>query len=66
MVIKTMTLQGNLIQASIGEAINPSSIFGKAINPNHIVQRQSIEALFLSKAINPNHIVARQSGEALS
>jgi len=37
MVIETMTFQGNLIQTSIEEAINPISISSKAINHGPIV-----------------------------
>ena len=45
MVIKIMTFQGNLIQASIEEAINPSTILGKAINQGPIVGKAIIRAL---------------------
>jgi hypothetical protein len=52
MVIKTMTLQGNLIKASIEEAINPSSILGKAINRGSILEQSNKSKSYCGKAIN--------------
>ena len=52
MVIETMTFQGNLIQASIGEAINPGSIMGKAIYRGSIFEKSNQSKTYCGKAIN--------------
>ena len=52
MVIKIMTLKGNLIQASIKEAINPSTILGKAINRGSILEQSNKSKSYSGKAIN--------------
>ena len=36
-MIQIMMFQGNIFQASIGEAINPGAILGEAINPISIL-----------------------------
>jgi hexokinase len=53
MVIKTMTFQGNLIQASIEEAINQRSILGTAINRGSILEKSNKSKTYCGKAINP-------------
>jgi hypothetical protein len=52
MVIKIMTFQGNLIQASIEEAIKPSTILGKAINQGPIVGKAIIRVTILKQFNN--------------
>ena len=52
MVIETMTFQGNLIQAFIEEAINPSSILGRAINRGSILEQSNKPKSYSGKAIN--------------
>jgi hypothetical protein len=52
MVIETMTFQGNLIEASIETAINPSSILGKAISRGAILEQGNKPKYYYGKAIN--------------
>jgi hypothetical protein len=59
MVIEAMTHQGNLIQASIEEAINPSSILGTAINRGSILEQSNKSKSYCSKAINQGFIVGK-------
>jgi hypothetical protein len=59
MVIETMTHQGNLIQASIEEAINPSSILGTAINRGSILEQSNKSKSYCGKAINRISIVGK-------
>jgi hypothetical protein len=54
-----MTFQGNLIQASIEEAINPSSILGKAINRGSILEQSNKYKSYCGKAINQGSIVGK-------
>ncbi len=48
-----MTHQGNLIQASIEEAINPRPITSKAINRGSILGQINKSKSYCGKAINP-------------
>jgi hypothetical protein len=68
MVIETMMIHGNLIQSSIEEALNPStilckaidrgSIYGKAIN--QVILRQGNKARsYFCRAINRGPIVVK-------
>ena len=57
MVIETMTFQSNLIQASIEESINPSSILGKAINRGAILEQGNKPKYYYGKAISPCSII---------
>ncbi len=57
MVIETMTFQGNLIQASIEEAINPISILGRAINRGSILKQSNKSKTYCGKAINRGSIL---------
>ncbi len=59
MVIETMTFQGNLIQASIEEAINPISILGRAINRGSILKQSNKSKTYCGKAINRGSIVGK-------
>ena len=52
MVIEIMTFQGNLFQASIEEAINPSTILGKAIYQGLIVGKAIIRDTILDQFNN--------------
>ena len=52
MVIETMTFQGNLIQASIEEAINPGPIMSKAINHGPMVGKAIIRGSILEQCNN--------------
>jgi hypothetical protein len=52
MVIETMTIQGNLFQASIGEAIIPGPITTKAINRGPILEQSNKSKSYSGKAIN--------------
>jgi hypothetical protein len=47
-----MTFQGNLIHASIEEAINPRSILGRAINRGSILEQRNKFESYCGKAIN--------------
>ena len=58
-MIEIMTHQGNLIQASIEEAINPSSILGTAINRGSILEQSNKSKSYCSKAINQGFIVGK-------
>ena len=53
MVIGTMMSHGNLIQASIGEAIIPDPIMSKAINRGSILEQCNKSKSHFGKAINP-------------
>jgi len=55
MVTESMTFQGDLIQASIEEAINPSSITTKSINPGSIFGQSNKSKSYCGKAINLNY-----------
>jgi hypothetical protein len=59
MVIETMTFEGNLIQASIEEAINPSPITSKAINRGSILEQSNKSKSYCSKATNQGFIVGK-------
>ena len=59
MVIETMTFEGNLIQASIEEAINPSPITSKAINRGSILEQSNKSNPYCGKAINQSSIVGK-------
>src|SRR3972149_5379987 len=52
MVIKIMTFQGNLIHASIEEAIYPSTILGKALNKGPIVGKAIVRGSILEQFNN--------------
>jgi hypothetical protein len=52
MVIGTMMFQGNLFQASIGEAIIPDPITTKAINRGSILEQSNKPKPYSGKAIN--------------
>ena len=59
MVIETMTSQSNLFQASIEEAINPSSILGTAINRGSILEQSNKSKSYCGKAINQGFVVGK-------
>jgi len=61
MVIETMTFQGNLIEASIETAINPSSILGKAINRGAILEQGNKPKSYYGTAINPDSILEQSN-----
>jgi len=58
MVIETMTFQGNLIQASNGTAINPSSILGRAILRGSTLEQSNKSKSYYGTAINPGSIMS--------
>ena len=59
MVTETMMVHGNLIQASIEEAINPSPILGKAINRGSILEQGYKPKSYYGTAINPCSIISK-------
>jgi hypothetical protein len=59
MVTETMMVHGNLIQASIEEAINPIPIFGKAINRGSILEQSNKFKSYCGKAIDRVSIVCK-------
>jgi hypothetical protein len=59
MVTETMMVHGNLIQASIEEAINPSPILGKVINRGSILEQSIKFNSYCDTAINPFSILGR-------
>jgi hypothetical protein len=59
MVIETMMFQGNLIEASIEEAINPISILGRAINRGSILEQGHESKSYYGTAINPCSIMSK-------
>jgi hypothetical protein len=59
MVIETMMFQGNVFQASIEEALNPSPILCKAINRGSILEQINISNPYCGKAINQSSIVGK-------
>jgi hypothetical protein len=59
MVIENMTFQGNVIQASIGGALNPSSILGRAINRGSILEQGNKPKSYYGTAINPISIMSK-------
>jgi hypothetical protein len=59
MEIETMTFQGNLIEASIETAINPSSILGKAINRGAILEQGNKPKYYYGKTISPCSIISK-------
>jgi len=52
MVIETMMFQGNVFQASIGEAIIPDPITSKAIDRGSILEQGNNSESYCGKAIN--------------
>jgi hypothetical protein len=59
MVIETMTSQGNVFKASIGEAIIPGPITSKAINQGSILEQSNKLKSYCGKAINRVSIVGK-------
>ena len=59
MVIETMTSQGDVIQAPIGEAIIPGPITSKAINRGSILEQSNKSKSYCGKAINRGSIVGK-------
>jgi len=59
MVIETMTSQGDVIQAPIGEAIIPGPITSKAINRGSILEQSNKSKSYCGKAINRGFIVGK-------
>ena|SRR3990172_2055063 len=59
MVIENMTFQGNLIQATIEGAINPSTILGKKINRGTILGQRNKGKSYCGNAINRGIIVGK-------
>jgi hypothetical protein len=59
MVIETMMSQGNLFQASIGEAIIPVPITTKAIIRGSILEQSNKSNPYCGKAINQSSIVGK-------
>jgi hypothetical protein len=59
MVIETMMFQGNVFQASIGEALFPGPITTKAINRGSILDQSNKSKSYCGKAINRGTIVGK-------
>ena len=58
-MLKIMTFQGNVSQASIGKALIPCPITSKALNRGSILEQSNKSKSYCGKAINRGSIVGK-------